>query len=112
MRSAMISSLASLLLAVVGTHGAPRQMEECCLEKRVGDTYYTLLVEESFSGGVPDRCLNDCLYTITGTSEPKFCFARGELPVECGDRGYGLEFGSGYGIGYGSGYGSGSEGWF
>jgi len=77
---------------------------ECCLEKKVGDTFYTRL-DDDFSGLVPDQCLNDCLYTITGTSEPKFCFARGELPVECGDSGYG----SGYGIGYGSGYGYGSE---
>ena len=111
MRSAMISSLAALLLAAAGTHGAPqqRQMEECCMEKRVGDTYYTLLVEESFSGGVPERCLNDCLYTITGTSEPKFCFARGELPVECGGSGYGSGYGLEYGSGYGYGLSSGKE---
>lgn len=74
-------------------------MDECCLEKRVGDTFYTLLADDSFSGGVPERCLNDCLYSVTGTSQPKFCFARGELPVECG--------GSGYGSGYG--YGSGQS---
>jgi hypothetical protein len=64
-----------------------------------------LLADDSFAGGVPERCLNDCFYTVTGTSEPKFCFARGELPVECGGSGYGsgygLEFGSGYGSGYG-----------
>ena len=108
MRSTMISFVVTLLAVFVT--GAPMDDSECCLEKKVGDTFYTRI---SFTGGlVQDQCLNDCLYTITGTSEPKFCFARGELPVECGDSGYGLEFGSGYGIGYGSGYGNGSEGWF
>merc|ERR1712032_1616440 len=106
MRSAMIFSVVALL--VVFVTGAPMDDTECCLEKKVGDTFYTRL-DDDFSGLVPDQCLNDCLYTISGTSEPKFCFARGELPVECGDSGYGLEFGSGYGIGYGSGYGNGSE---
>merc|ERR1712032_1072176 len=96
MRSAMIFSVVALL--VVFVTGAPMDDTECCLEKKVGDTFYTRL-DDDFSGLVPDQCLNDCLYTISGTSEPKFCFARGELPVECGDSGYGLEFGSGYGNG-------------
>merc|ERR1711934_504812 len=87
LRSIMLSSLPALLLLVTETQGAPT--DECCREKRVGDTFYTLFIDDSFSGGVPDRCLNDCIYSVTGTSEPKFCFARGELPVECEDNGYG-----------------------
>merc|ERR1712130_262149 len=99
LRSAMISSIGLIALFFTGTLGAPSQESECCQEKRVGDTFYTLLSDDSFSGGVPERCLNDCLYTAIGTSEPKFCFARGELPVECGGSGYGS--GSGEGSGYG-----------
>jgi len=95
----MISSIGLIALFFTGTLGAPSQESECCQEKRVGDTFYTLLSDDSFSGGVPERCLNDCLYTAIGTSEPKFCFARGELPVECGGSGYGS--GSGEGSGYG-----------
>ena len=106
MCSAMISSVGLLALFFTGTLGAPSQESECCQEKRVGDTFYTLLSDDSFSGGVPERCLNDCLYTAIGTSEPKFCFARGELPVECGGSGYGS--GSGEGSGEGSGYGQSS----
>ena len=107
--SEMISSFALPLLAllVTGAQGAPRQESECCQEKRVGDTFYTLIDSnyDSFDGEVPERCLNSCFYTITGTSEPKFCFARGELPVECGASGYGSGYGLEYGSGYGSGYG-------
>ena len=99
LRSIMLSSLPALLLLVTETQGAPT--DECCREKRVGDTFYTLLIDDSFTGGVPDRCLNDCIYSVTGTSEPKFCFARGELPVECEDNGYGSGYGYGYGYGYG-----------
>ena len=114
-RSAMISSVPLLALLVTGAQAAPRQESECCQEKRVGDTFYTLIDSnyDSFDGEVPERCLNSCFYTITGTSEPKFCFARGELPVECGasgyGSGYGLEFGSGYGSGSGYGMSSGKE---
>merc|ERR1719180_274863 len=89
----MISSV--VLLLAVFVSGAPMDDSECCEEKQVGDTFYTRLDDDDSFSGVPDQCLNDCLYTITGTSEPKFCFARGELPVECANSGYGLEFGSG-----------------
>jgi len=36
-------------------------------------------------GSIPHQCLNDCVYTISGTSRPKFCFARGDLIAECLD---------------------------
>ena len=94
--SALLLLLPSVLISKV--KGAPTDDSECCLEKRVGDIEYSLVDVGSSSSPVPDQCLNDCVYSVTGTSEPRFCFARGELPVECEDDG----FGSGYGYGGGN----------
>ena len=52
---------------------------ECCTEKMVGNVSYTLL-PGTFHGELPSQCLNGCVYTVSGTSSPKFCFAKG-LPV-------------------------------
>ena len=93
--SALLLLLPSVLITEV--QGAPTDDSECCLEKRVGDIEYSL-VDVGSSSPVPDQCLNNCVYSVTGTSEPRFCFARGELPVECEDDG----FGSGYGYGAGN----------
>merc|ERR1719500_397466 len=57
-------------------------LEECCTEKMVGSVSYTLL-DAAFHGELPHQCLNDCVYTVSGTSSPKFCFQRGDLPTEC-----------------------------
>merc|ERR1712226_300141 len=43
---------------------------------------YTLLAD-AFHGEIPHQCLNDCVYTVSGTSSPKFCFETGDLPTEC-----------------------------
>merc|ERR1712080_756882 len=40
-------------------------------------------VDELDAEELPEKCLNNCIYTPTGSSEPKFCFARGDLPVAC-----------------------------
>jgi len=56
--------------------------EECCTEKMVGSVSYTLL-DGPFRGQIPHQCLNDCVYTVSGTSSPKFCFERGDLPTQC-----------------------------
>merc|ERR1711971_415298 len=34
-------------------------------------------------GSLPYECLNDCVYTRTNTSSPKYCFMQGDLPTEC-----------------------------
>jgi len=94
--SALLLLLPSVLISQV--QGAPTDHSDCCLEKRVGDIEYSLVDVGSSSSPVPEQCLNDCVYSVTGTSEPRFCFARGELPVECEDDG----FGSGYGYGGGN----------
>ena len=92
--SALLLLLPSVLISKV--QAAPTDDSECCLEKRVGDIEYSLV--DVGSSLVPEQCLNNCVYSVTGTSEPRFCFARGELPVECEDDG----FGSGYGYGAGN----------
>ena len=54
--------------------------EECCKEKRVGSTSYTLLThihQPHLHGELPDKCLNNCIYTVTGASGPTFCFGKG-----------------------------------
>merc|ERR1712172_371541 len=88
--------------------------EECCAQKVVGNVFYTLF-HDVFHGSIPQQCLNNCIYTKTGTSSPKYCFEKGDLQTEClsGDHGSGSgHHGSGSGSvdqGSGSGdYGSGS----
>ena len=51
-------------------------VEECCAEKKVGAYTYTLL-QDDFHGSIHPQCLNNCVYTLIGTSSPKFCFGRG-----------------------------------
>ena len=52
------------------------QAGECCPMKMVGSTYYSLL-PAPFHGELPDQCFNGCVYTVTGTTSPKFCFQKG-----------------------------------
>ena len=49
---------------------------ECCTQKMVGSVSYTLL-PHVFRGDLPQQCLNDCIYTVSGTSSPMLCFKRG-----------------------------------
>ena len=49
---------------------------ECCPEKRVGSITYTLL-SGTFDGELPRQCLKSCVYTVSDTSSPMFCFAKG-----------------------------------
>ena len=60
-------------------------LKVCCDEKTVGNTSYTLVDGDDILEELPERCLNDCVYARTGSSIPKFCFARGDLPVACGE---------------------------
>ena len=50
--------------------------EECCAQKFVGDEVYTLFHDAH--GSIPHQCLNNCIYTKTGTSSPKYCFEKGK----------------------------------
>merc|ERR1719234_2502068 len=86
--------------------------EECCAQKVVGNVFFTLF-NDVFHGSIPLQCLNNCIYTKTGTSSPKYCFEKGDFQTEClsGNHGSGSgDHGSGSGSGdHGSGdHGSGS----
>ena len=60
-----------------------RAEKECCAEKKVGSVDYTLWPAGAFQGQIPDSCLNNCVYTITGTANPKFCFKTGSVTRLC-----------------------------
>ena len=76
--------LLTIIVAMVESQHGPMDqgygsgMEECCREKMVGSVSYTLL-DDPFRGQIPHQCLNDCVYTVSGTSRPKFCFERGSV---------------------------------
>merc|ERR1712032_1167554 len=70
-----------LTIAMVESESPPIH-EECCSEKVVGGVSYSLF-HDIFHGSIPHQCLNSCVYTRSGTSSPKFCFQRGDLPTEC-----------------------------
>merc|ERR1711971_1258597 len=84
--------------------------EECCAQKVVGNVFYTLF-HDVFHGSIPHQCLNNCIYTKTGTSSPKYFFEKGDFQTEClsGNHGSGSgDHGSGdHGSGSGD-HGSGS----
>ena len=51
--------------------------EQCCPMKTVGNISYSL-VSKLFHGELPSQCANGCVYTITNTSNPRFCFQKGK----------------------------------
>ena len=53
------------------------ESRECCKEKRVGSTLYTLDPGLHPHRELPGECLNNCVYTVAGSSSPKFCFQKG-----------------------------------
>jgi len=71
--------LTALLLFLVETSA----QDDCCPRKRVGSVSYTLLPAGTSHREIPSQCLNHCVYTVSGTSSPKFCFATGDLPTQC-----------------------------
>jgi len=80
----LLTNLATVSLfltrAMVGARDSPST--ECCAEKMVGAVSYKLL-PGTFHGELPPQCLNGCVYTVSGTSSPKFCFRKGVLLTEC-----------------------------
>ena len=73
---AACTSLFLLFLALTsaGPPGPP-----CCPYKRVGGVGYTLLG----SGPVPAACSSPCTYSRDGQPGDTYCFAPGNLQVEC-----------------------------
>merc|ERR1712198_446165 len=59
---------------------------ECCGEKKVGNVLYQLFSEGDASQLARYNCLNGCIYKDEEDPQgPSFCFAHGDLPVECMD---------------------------
>ena len=52
----------------------------CCENKIVGGSTYTLRGEEDTSSF---SCLDKCTYSKEGEADSKYCFAAGDLLVEC-----------------------------
>jgi len=77
----LVNAFFLLTIAMVESESPP-MFEECCTEKVVGGVSYSLF-HDVFHGSIPHQCLNNCVFTRTGTSSPKFCFQRGDLPTEC-----------------------------
>merc|ERR1712098_598758 len=69
---------ALLLLPLISAQPPP---PECCLEKEVGGILYQYVK----SGAVASRCSNDCIYEKVDMPGKYFCFAPGDLHVECED---------------------------
>merc|ERR1712142_235598 len=63
--------------------GAP--VGECCVEKSVGETVYSLVKEGNTQ---QYGCLDNCIYQDKDMPGNMICFRAGDLPVEClGDQG-------------------------
>merc|ERR1719219_2012407 len=81
----MVLTLAILAGLALTAHGQPageKPDKECCDTKTVGGVTYSLI-------GQMDtkiyNCLSDCIYMREGQEGSKFCFAMGDLQVECND---------------------------
>jgi len=57
--------------------------ERCCSSKAVGGVRYTYLRDAPVAAAY--SCLNDCVYQREGRPGAQYCFARGDLQVECGN---------------------------
>merc|ERR1711872_970789 len=59
-------------------------IEQCCTRKTVGGTEYSLINETDTSGY---NCKTNCVYEKDEAPGSRYCFASGDLPVDCGDGG-------------------------
>merc|ERR1719347_1373305 len=75
----MLLPLILHLVMAVLVKGVPMQ-PECCETKDVGGVSYTLVGQmDTFNY----QCLNDCIYTKDEDPQYKYCFAAGDLEVDC-----------------------------
>merc|ERR1712106_203535 len=70
--------LAGLMAAL--SQGIPMQSPECCDSKDVGGVSYSLVGQMDTTAY---QCLNNCIYVKDQDPTVKFCFASGDLQVEC-----------------------------
>merc|ERR1719347_2483630 len=75
----MLLPLILPLVMAVLVKGVPMQ-PECCETKDVGGVSYTLVGQMDTSNY---QCLNDCIYTKDEDPQYKYCFAAGDLEVDC-----------------------------
>merc|ERR1712142_426357 len=59
-------------------------IEQCCTRKTVGGIEYSLINETDTSGY---NCKTNCVYEKDEAPGSRYCFASGDLPVDCGDGG-------------------------
>merc|ERR1712013_499200 len=81
----MVITLALLAGLAVTAHGQPageKPDKECCDTKTVGGVTYSLIGQMDTK---MYNCLSDCIYMKEGQEGGKFCFAMGDLQVECND---------------------------
>jgi len=81
----MVITLALLAGLALTAHGQPageKPDKECCDTKTVGGVTYSLIGQMDTK---MYNCLSDCIYMREGQEGGKFCFAMGDLQVECND---------------------------
>jgi len=81
----MVITLALLAGLALTAHGQPageKPDKECCDTKTVGGVTYSLIGQMDTK---MYNCLSDCIYMKEGQEGGKFCFAMGDLQVECND---------------------------
>merc|ERR1711872_768587 len=81
----MVVTLVILAGLAMTAHGQPageKPDKECCDTKTVGGVTYNLVGQMDTQ---MYNCLSDCIYMKEGMEGPKFCFAMGDLQVECND---------------------------
>jgi len=77
-----LAVLASLALTAHGQPAGEKPDKECCDTKTVGGVTYSLVGQMDTK---MYNCLSDCIYMKEGQEGSKFCFAMGDLQVECND---------------------------
>merc|ERR1712123_438913 len=78
--SKMLQLLPLVGLMAALSQGIPMQSPECCDSKDVGGVSYSLVGQMDTTAY---QCLNSCIYVNDQDPTVKFCFASGDLQVEC-----------------------------
>merc|ERR1711872_718472 len=82
----VISSMAvfAAFLAIFAALSTAMPMnEKCCKTKTVGGIMYIFM--DQMVDPEAYKCINGCVYMPESGSSKKFCFAKGDLEVECND---------------------------
>merc|ERR1712215_331166 len=77
-----MAAFAAFLTIFAALSTAMPMNEKCCKEKTVGGTMYYMT--EEMVDPKAYNCINGCVY-VKESGPAKFCFAKGDLAVECND---------------------------